>query len=142
MTTAAIAAILAVLALGFIEGVRRFYPAQRTWARLRRINGRTAVRAMRQRAESAAAHKAPRTIASVFLLLAVIWVAVAEWLDKHWYEVALDTLPYALGSIALLRTPGALFEVAERMRKYERDAGEDPDADPEEETGGSAELAL
>ncbi|MGH2788156.1 MAG: hypothetical protein ACRDJV_09630 [Actinomycetota bacterium] len=129
MTTAAVAALTAVLALGFVEGMRRFYPARATWARLRSRHGRRAVRAMRERFETAAASRLPRVLAIVLLALVAIWMAAAPVLDKRWYEVALDSLPYAFVSVALLRTRGTLRVIAQRMRDYERDAGEDPDED-------------
>jgi hypothetical protein len=129
MTTAAVAALTAVLALGFVEGMRRFYPARATWARLRSRHGRRAVRAMRERFETAAASRLPRVLAIVLLALVAIWMAAAPVLDKRWYEVALDSLPYAFVSVALLRTRGTLRVIAQRMRDYERDAGEDPDDD-------------
>ena len=127
MATGAIAALVAVLALGFIEGLGRFYPAHATWRRLRRTRGRLAVRLMRERFEEAAGKKTPRWIAIGLLSLVAIWVAAARWLDKHWYEVLLDVLPYLFVSVALLRTPTNFDHVAERMREYEKNAGEDPD---------------
>jgi hypothetical protein len=129
MTTAAVAALIAVLALGFVEGMRRFYPAKATWLRLRSRHGRRAVRAMRERFEAAAAGRLPRLLAFVLLALVALWIAAAPLLDKRWYEVALDSLPYAFVSVALLRVRGTLRVIAARMRDYERDAGEDPDDD-------------
>ena len=142
MTSATIAALAAALALGFVEGMRRFYPAHRTWMRLRSRHGRRAIRAMRERFEAAAARSTPRVLATVLLGLVVVWVGVSPLLDKYWYEVALDSLPYAFVSFALARTPGALRTMAERMRGYERDAGEDPDADYDTGDGGPTTIAL
>ena len=127
MATAGIAALAAVLALGFIEGLGRFYPAKKTWRRLRTIRGRRTTRLIRERYEAASNKRSPRRIAVVLLALVAIWVGVAPLLDKEWYEVLLDVLPYAFGSIALLRTPHNLGRVAERMKEYERELGEDPD---------------
>jgi hypothetical protein len=134
VTTAGIAALIAVLALGVVEGLRRFYPARETWRRLRSRHGRRAVRAMRERFEAAAARRTPRVLA--FILLVVGWVAASSLLDKYWYEVALDALPYAFVSIALLRIPGALRAIAARMREFERSVGEDPDKDYDDLDGG------
>ena len=141
MTSAGIAALVAVLALGFIEGLRRFYPARETWRRLRRQRGARSVRAMRERFEAAGARKVPGRLVELLLGLLIVWVALAEWLHKHWYEVALDALPYFFVLIAILRTPGTLFAIGERMREYEKEVGEDPDAEPEEDEG-PAEWAL
>jgi hypothetical protein len=128
-TTATVAALIAVLALGFVEGMRRFYPARTTWARLRSRHGRRAVRAMRERLEAASTSRAPRLMAAALLVLVAAWIAAAPLLDKRWYEVALDSLPYAFVSLAFLRVPSTLRVIADRMRDYERDAGEDPDED-------------
>ena len=133
MTSAGIAALVAVLALGFVEGLRRFYPAHETWRRLRRRRGARAIRAMRERFEAAGVRKVPTWLVELLVGLVVIWVALAPALDKLWYEVVLDALPYLFVLIALIRTPGALFRVGERMRAHERAAGEDPDAEEEEE---------
>ena len=61
--------------------------------------------------------------------------AAAPLLDKRWYEVALDSLPYAFVSLAFLRAPGTLRAIANRMRDYERDAGEDPDDEVDDGEG-------
>ena len=140
MTTAGIAALVATLALGFVEGLGRFYPARRTWWRLRRARGRRAVRAMRERFESAGNRRPPRLLTTLLLGLVITWVAAASLLDKRWWEVVLDVLPYVIVLAALLRTPLSLRRVAERMKDHERDAGEDPDAEQDE--GGAAVLSL
>lgn len=141
MTTASLAALVAALALGFVEGLRRFYPSRETWRRLRRRRGTRTIRTMRERYEIAGTRRVPGRLVELLLGLVVIWVALAGWLNKEWYEVALDALPYAFVLVAILRTPGALFAVGERMREYEREAGEDPDAEPEDD-GGPTALAL
>jgi hypothetical protein len=123
-----IAALAAALALGFVEGVGRFYPARPTWSRLWRTRGRESVRAMRERFEAAGRRRAPGGLVQLLFGLVIVWVAVASLLDKRWFEVVLDVLPYVIVLAALLRTPVALRRVAERMKTYERDAGEDPDA--------------
>jgi hypothetical protein len=128
MASGVMAALAAALALGFVEGVARFYPARPTWSRLRRTRGRESVRAMRERFEAAGRRRAPGGLVQLLLGLVIVWVAVASLLDKRWHEVVLDVLPYVIVLAALLRTPVALRRVAERMRAYERDAGEDPDA--------------
>ena len=143
MTTGLIAALVAVLALGFVEGIRRFYPSRQTWRRLRRTRGRLAVRLMRERFEAAAQQGSPRVLAEVLAGLVVIWIAVASLLDKRWYEVVTDVLPYVFVGIALFRLPGALRSIAERMKDYEREVGEDPDEDWRDGgDGGPAVLAL
>ena len=122
------AALVATLAVGFVECLGRFYPARQTWRRLRRARGRLAVIRMRERYETAAARGAPRILALALLVLVVAWIASASLLDKRWYEVVIDVLPYAVVGFALLRMPPAMKAIAERMKDYEREAGEDPDA--------------
>ena len=95
---------------------------------------------MRERFEQASLRRAPRGLVEGLLGLVIVWVALAGWLNKEWYEVVLDALPYVFVLLALWRTPGALFAVAERMKTYEREAGEDPDAEAEED--GPTALAL
>lgn len=128
-TTGFIAALLAVLALGFVEGLGRFYPARKTWERLRSAQGRAAVRAMRERMEAASGRRTPRIFALLLVGLVVAWVAVSSLLDKRWWEVVVDVVPYLIIAIAVLRVPAVLRHIADRMRSYERDLGED-------ETGG------
>lgn len=129
MTTALIATLVAVLVMAFVDGIRRFYPSRQTWRRMRSIRGRLAVRLMRERFEAGAEQGAPRVVAEVLAGLVIVWIALASWLDKRWYEVVTDVLPYVFVGIALFRLPGALHEVAERMKEYERSVGEDPDED-------------
>jgi hypothetical protein len=142
MASAVVASLVAVLALGFIEGVGRFYPARAAWWRLRSRHGRRAVRAMRERIEAAAEMKTARVLAIVLVGLMLAWVAAASLFDKRWYEVVFDVMPYAVVVAALLRTPAIMRAIADRMRGYERDAGEDPDADSEGGEQGPTELAL
>ena len=142
MTSGAIAALIGVLVLGFVESLHRFYPARRTWLRMRRQRGRLSVRLLRERYERAAAYGAPRLLAVILAVLVIAWVAVASWLDKRWYEVLLDVLPYVFVGLALMRTPAALAAIGERMKEYEREQGEDPDKDLFDEGPGSGEIAL
>lgn len=127
MTSAVIAVLISGLALAFVEGLGHFYPAKKTWWRLRSAHGRKAVRAMRERVEAMASRRTPSVLAEILLGLLVIWVAVSPLLDKRWYEVAVDAFPYVFVGIALLRSRASLRAIAERMKGYERDAGEDPD---------------
>lgn len=143
MASGAIAALAATLALGFVEGLARFYPAPNTWMRLRRLNGRRAVRAMRERLEAYAGRRMPATLAGILCALIAAWVAlsVTEVIRRTGAELALDVLPYVLVVIALLRLPSALRAMAGRMRVYEKDAGEDPDAeDPYDGSNGEVVL--
>lgn len=128
MSSAVIASFAAVVALGFLEELGRFYPAHKTWRRLRRTRGRSAVVMMRARCERAADPALARRLASLMLALVVVWIGTASLLDKRWHEVLWDVTPYLIVSIALLRTPKILRSVADRMKEYEKDAGEDPDA--------------
>lgn len=139
MASAVVAALIATLMLGFVEGMGRFYPAHRTWVRLRSRHGRRAIRAMRERLESAAEARTGRTPALVLLGLVFLWFATAGLLDKRWYEVLLDVTPYLLIVVAFLRVPAVLGKIAERMKEYERDIGEDPDRDLE---GGEGPTAI
>jgi hypothetical protein len=138
MTSGAVAALIAGLALAFVEGLRRFYPARATWRRIRSRHGRRAARAMRERFEAAAARRTPRLLALLLFVLVGAWVASASLLDKRWYEVVADVLPYVFVSIALLRMPPTLRAIADRMRGYENDVGEDPDRPLEEDEGPTA----
>lgn len=129
MTTGLIATLVAVLVMAFVDALRRFYPSRQTWRRLRSTRGRLAVRLMRERFEAGADRGAPRLLAEVLAGLVIVWIAVASLLDKRWYEVVTDVLPYVFVGIALFRLPGALKAIAERMKEYERSVGEDPDED-------------
>ena len=127
MASAVIAVLIAGLTLAFVEGLGYFYPARKTWMRLRSQNGRAAVRAMRERIEDLASRRTPSLLAELLLGLLIVWVAAAPLLDKRWYEVAIDALPYAFVGLALLRSRPSLRAIAERMKGYERETGEDPD---------------
>lgn len=128
MTSGIIASFAAVVALGFLEGLGRFYPARKTWWRLRRTRGRSAVVLMRARCERAADPRLARQLASLLVALVIVWIGTASLLDKRWHEVVFDVTPYLIVSAALLRTPKILRSVADRMKEYEKEAGEDPDA--------------
>ncbi len=132
MTTAYIAALLAALTLGFVEALGRFYPARKTWERLRSAQGRAAVRAMRERMEAASRRRTPRVIALLLFVLMAAWIAAASLLDKRWWEVVGDVVPYAIVGAAILRVSPVLRAIADRMRSYERDLG-DEDQGPQVE---------
>ena len=125
MQTGFIAALVATLTLGFVECLGRFYPSRTTWRRLRRVNGRIAMIKMRERFETSASRRTARVMAAILLVLLAAWVAAASLLDKRWHEVVLDVIPYVIVGAALLRLPPALRAIAERMRGYEREAGDD-----------------
>jgi hypothetical protein len=143
MTSGLVASSIAVLALAFAEGLGRFYPARRTWVRLRSLHGRRAVRAMRERLEATARHNLPRLLALALLVLVIGWVASASLLDKRWNEVVMDVLPYCFGCLLMVRTPVIVGRMAKRMRDYERSVGEDPDVPIIDQEGdGPTALAL
>jgi hypothetical protein len=144
MPSGVIASLIAVVALMFAEGLGRLYPARKTWWRLRRLHGRRAVRAMRERFEALADRRLFRILALTLLAFAMGWIASASLLDKRWHEVVLDVLPSAFVGLALLRVPAILRSMATRMRTYEREVGEDPDKElPGLEDGeGPTALAL
>jgi hypothetical protein len=142
VTSGAIAALVAALALGFVEGWGRFYPARNTWRDLRRTRGRRAMRLVRERYEAAGARRPPRLLTTLLIGLVIAWVAGASLLDKRWWEVVADVVPYAIVLAALLRTPRALRAVGQRMRDFEREVGDDPDAPDPEEGDGPAAMAL
>jgi TRAP-type uncharacterized transport system fused permease subunit len=143
MTSGFVASSIAVLALAFAEGLGRFYPARKTWVRLRSLHGRRAVRAMRERLEATARNNLPRLLALALLALVIGWVASASLLDKRWYEVVMDVLPYCFVCLLMVRTPVIVGRIAERMRDYERSVGEDPDVPLIDQEGdGPTALAL
>jgi hypothetical protein len=113
------------LTLGFVEGLGRFYPARKTWERLRSAQGRAAVRAMRERMEAASRRRTPRVIAALLFALVVAWIAAASLLDKRWWEVVVDVVPYVIVGIAILRVSPVLRAIAKRMRSYEQDLGDE-----------------
>ena len=141
MSSAIVASFAAVAALGFLEGVGHFYPARKTWWRLRRTRGRSAVVLMRARCERAADPRLARWLASLLFALVIVWIGAASLLDKRWHEVVWDVTPYVIVCVALLRTPRVLSAVADRMKEYEKDAGEDPD-EPSAGEGGPEAVAL
>jgi hypothetical protein len=141
VTSAILASFAAVAALGFLEGLGRFYPARKTWWRLRRERGRSAVVLMRARIERAADPQLARRLATLMVALVLVWIGASSLLDKRWHEVLFDVMPYLIVSVALLRTPYVLRSVADRMKGYEKDAGEDPDA-PLPGEGGPEAVAL
>lgn len=125
MTSAFIAALVATLTLGFVECLARFYPSRATWRRLRRVNGRVAMIKMRERFESSASRRSALVMAMILLVLLAAWVAAASLLDKRWHEVLLDVVPYVIVGAALLRVPSAMRAIAQRMKGYEREVGDD-----------------
>ena len=143
MTSGFIASSIAALALAFAEGLGLFYPARKTWVRLRSLHGRRAVRAMRERLEATARNNLPRFLALALLALVIGWVASASLLDKRWYEVVMDVLPYSFVCLLMVRMPVILSRIAKRMRDYERSVGEDPDVPIIDQEGdGPTALAL
>lgn len=84
---------------------------------------------MRERLEHGAEHGSHRIVAEILAVLVIVWIAIASLLDKRWYEVVTDLLPYVFVGVAILRVPGAMRAIAQRMKEYEREAGEDPDED-------------
>ena len=143
MTSGFVASSIAALALAFAEGLGLFYPARKTWVRLRSLHGRRAVRAMRERLEATARNNLPRFLALALLALVIGWVASASLLDKRWYEVVMDVLPYSFVCLLMVRMPVILSRIAKRMRDYERSVGEDPDVPIIDQEGdGPTALAL
>lgn len=142
MDTGIVAIGTAFLAWAFVEGLGSFYPSKAAWLRIRSRHGRRVSRAMRERCEAWADRGTPRWMTTVLIVLVGGWIASASLLDKRWWEVVLDVLPYVLVGIAFLRIPPVMQKVAERMRKYEKDFGEDPDSDLDDGEGGVAVIAL
>lgn len=97
---------------------------------------------MRERFEAGAARGTPRWLIAALCILVAAWIASASLLDKRWWEVVLDVAPYALIGAAFVRLPHMMQRIAERMRTYEKDIGEDPDDDGEDGEGGVAVIAL
>lgn len=144
MASGIIAGLVAILTWVFVEVLGRLYPSRQTWRKLRVTRSRRAIRRMRERFEEAGQRKTGRKLALVLLGLIAVWVATASLLDKRWYEVLVDAVPSIIVIFALLRLPTALTAIAERMKDYERMAGEDPDEpfDPPDGEPGSEALAL
>ena len=141
MTSGLIAIASAALVWAFVEGLGRFYPSKAAWLRIRSRHGRRVARSMRERFEARADRGTPRWLTILFGAVVGAWIASASLLDKRWWEVVIDVLPYALVGGAFLRLPPVMRKIAERMKGYERDLGEDPDSDIEGE-GGVAAIAL
>jgi len=98
---------------------------------------------MRERCEAAAASRVPRAAAVALLGLVLGWVASKSLLDKTWWEVVADVLPYGFICIVLVRASAILKRVADRMKGYERDRGEDPDVPLADQDGdGPSAIAL
>ncbi len=142
MASAFVAAFLALLSLVFVEGMARVYPPHTTWMRLRSKHGRRAVWAMRRRFEAAIEEGFSRKLLTLLVALVLVWVAVASLLDKRWQEVVVDLTPYLVIGLALARVPHALREVVARMKRYEDEAGDDPDREIEPGDGGPSAIAL
>ena len=147
MASGILAALLAVFIWGCVEAFGGFYPSRPTWVKLRMRRGRLATRRMRERFEAGAGRKSSRRLAFLLLVFLIAWVASASLLDKRWYEVVADAAPSLIVIFALLRVPGAMGAIGERMREYEKSAGEDPDAPLDDPPGpppedGPTELAL
>lgn len=142
MTTALVAIGVAALAVAFVEGLARLYPSKAAWLRIRSRHGRRAARKMRERFEAMAERGTPRWLTILLAVLVAAWIASASLLDKRWWEVVLDVLPYVLVGAAFLRLPWAMRKIAERMRRYERDLGEDPDSDLDDGGDGATAIAL
>jgi energy-converting hydrogenase Eha subunit C len=143
MGSGLIAAVAGLLAFAFVEGFGAYYPSRQTWYRLRRAQGRERVRRMRERLEVTATSRAPRIVALILLVAVAVWAVIAtKWLDKDWQEIVFDSMSSVIVALAMLRVPRSLRTVAERMREYERRAGEDPDSDLDLGDGGPAAVAL
>lgn len=80
---------------------------------------------VRERFEASAARRSPRVMALILLLLMGAWIAASSLLDKRWYEVVTDVIPYVIVSAALLRLPPAMRAIGERMKEYEKEIGDD-----------------
>lgn len=141
MDTGIIAIGTAFLAWAFVEGIGSFYPSKAAWLRIRSRHGRRVTRAMRERFELGAERGTPRWLTILLVGLVIGWIASASLLDKRWWEVVLDVLPYALVGAAFLRIPTIMRKVADRMKAFERDLGEDPDSDLNGD-GGATAIAL
>jgi len=143
MNTGAVASFIAILALAFAEGLGRFYPARRTWLRLRSQQGRRAVRAMRERFEAVGRSRAPRFVAVLMVGLVLGWISSKSLLDRSWLEIGTDVLPYVFISIVMLRIPSIVGHIVERMKDHERSVGEDPDVPLIDQDGdGPSAIAL
>ena len=135
MESGYVAALVAALTFGFVEGLARFYPARPAWNRLREARGRAAVRRMRERFEASAQRRTTHVLALLLLVLIAGWVGAASLLDKRWYEVVLDVVPGLIVVAAMLRMPSAFRQIAARMRRYERETEDGSDDLPPDGPG-------
>ncbi len=143
MTTGAVASFITVLALAFTEGLGRFYPARKTWLRLRSQHGRRAVRAMRERFEAVERSRVSRFVAVLLLGIVLGWISSKSLLDRSWIEIGTDVLPYVFVCIVMLRIPSIVGRIVERMKDHERSVGEDPDVPLIDQDGdGPSAIAL
>lgn len=142
MTSGLVAIVAAAIVWLFVEGLGGIYPSKAAWLRIRSRHGRRAARAMRKRFDAWADRETPRWLTITLALIVGGWIASASLLDKRWWEVVLDVAPYVLVGLAFLRLSPVMRKVAERMKAYERDLGEDPDSDYDEGDGGVAVIAL
>lgn len=140
--TGIIALVAALLSWGFVEAFGGFYPSRQTWWGMRRAKGRYLLRKTRERFEDIAALRLPQLMVTFLLCALIIWVASASLLDKRWYEVVADAAPSLIVMLALQRVPSALRAIAERMKKYEREAGDDPDSPLDGGDGGAIAIEL
>ena len=83
---------------------------------------------MRERYEAASNQRASLWFAVSLLAVVAAQIATIHWLHLHWYQVVINLLPALFAAVALLRTPHALRAIVERMKNYEREAGDDPEA--------------
>ena len=95
---------------------------------------------VRERFETSAARRAPRLLALLLLVLMGAWIAASSLLDKRWYEVVTDVFPYLIVGGTLLRVPPALRSIAERMKEYEAEFGDDVATDDDGWPGDVAAL--
>ncbi len=86
---------------------------------------------MRERYEAASKQRASLWFALSLLAVVAAQLATIHLLHLHWYQVVINLLPAFFVAIALLRVPHALRGITERMKDYEKEAGDDP-----EEWGG------
>lgn len=91
---------------------------------------------MRERFEQGAGHRSARVLALILLVLVAAWIAAASLLDKRWHEVLFDVVPYVIVVAAVLRVPPAMRAIAERMKDYEHEIGDDLIVEDEDGPGG------
>ncbi len=95
---------------------------------------------MRARFEASASRRSTRFLALALVVLVAVWIAIASLLDKRWHEVVLDVFPYVIVLAAVLRIPPAMRAIAERMKQYEREVGDDKVAEDDGWPGDVATL--